>query len=258
MRSRSHLHLVVSALLSVAGASLAGSAAAAEILSVKNESANFREGPGEKHPIVFAADKFYPVEVVEKKDGWARVKDFEGDVAWVAERLLGKQETVVVEGDRVNVRDKASTTSEIVFKAERGEVFKVEERQGKWLKVVDASGDGGWIRDDMVWGERVAMTAPPKGKTKGELEPILPPGEGEKGKAAPAAKPEKQEPKPEKQEPKGDAPADAPKGEAPKGDAPKGDAPKGDAPKADAPKGDAPKGDAPKADAPEPPADDAG
>ncbi len=255
MRVSRRIRLVVSALVGLAGASLAASAGAAEILSVKNESANFREGPGEKHPVVFAADRFYPVEVVEKKDGWTKVKDFEGDVAWVAERLLTKQETVVVEGDRVNVREKANTTSEIAFKAERGEVFKVDERSGKWLKVVDANGDGGWIRDDMVWGEKAASAAPPKGKTKGELEPISPTSDAEKGKAAPAGKGDKAPAKSD------DAPraaeSDAPKGGAP-AEAPKADAPKADAPKPEAPKPEAPKAEAPKADAPEAPADDAG
>src|SRR5690606_30210507 len=75
-----------------------------------------------------------------------------------------------VEEDRVNVRDGSSTSAEIVFKAERGEVFKVEQRQGKWLKVVDAAGDGGWIREDMVWGERGVAASSSKGKTKGELD----------------------------------------------------------------------------------------
>jgi SH3-like domain-containing protein len=181
--------------LVVAAGALPASASAAEILSVKNESANFRDGPGDKHPILYSADKFYPVEVVEKKDGWAKVKDFEGDVAWVAERLLTKQETVVVEGDKVNVREKPNTTSEIAFKSERGEVFKVESHQGKWLKVVDANGDGGWIRDDMVWGEKVAAAESPKGKTKGEIEePSAKPGAAPipaGDKADKAGKPEK-------------------------------------------------------------------
>lgn len=198
--------------LVLAASTLAASASAAEIMSVKNESANFRDGPGDKHAIVYSADKFYPVEVVEKKDGWAKVKDFEGDVAWVAERLLAKQETVVVEGDKVNVREKPNTTSEIAFKSERGEVFKVESHQGKWLKVVDANGDGGWIRDDMVWGEKSAAADSPKGKTKGEIvEPGDKPGAKPKGeKADEKAKPEKGE-KGEKAEGKGDAKPKEPK-----------------------------------------------
>ncbi|MBL8740138.1 MAG: SH3 domain-containing protein [Myxococcales bacterium] len=126
--------------------------ASAEILSVKGTSANFRERPHEAAKIKFSADKFYPVEVLERKAGWAKVKDFEGDEAWVAERMLQKQPSVVIAVDRANIRESAETASDVVFKAEKGEVFKIEERKGQWLKVVDAKGDGGWIRGDMTWG----------------------------------------------------------------------------------------------------------
>jgi SH3-like domain-containing protein len=126
---------------------------AAEILSVKTASANFRENPHEAAKIKFSADKFFPVEVIEKKKGWVKVKDFEGDTAWVADKLLGKQATIVVSSDKANIRESASTSSDVVFKVERGEVFKIEGRKSGWLKVVDSRGDGGWIRADMTWGD---------------------------------------------------------------------------------------------------------
>lgn len=129
--------------------------ASAEILSVKGTSANFRERPHEAAKIKFSADKFYPVEVVERKAGWAKVKDFEGDEAWVAERMLQKMPSVVVAVDRANIREAAETSSDVVFKAEKGEVFKIQEHKGQWMKVVDAKGDGGWIRSDMTWGSEL-------------------------------------------------------------------------------------------------------
>jgi len=127
--------------------------ASAEMLSVKGTSANFRDKPNEAAKIKFSADRFYPVEVIEKKSGWARVKDFEGDEAWVAERLLAKQATVVISADRANIRENPNTSSDVLFKVERGEVFKIDERKEQWIKIVDGRGDGGWIRDDMTWGE---------------------------------------------------------------------------------------------------------
>jgi len=128
--------------------------ASAEILSVKSPSASFRDAPHQASKVKFTADQFYPVEVVERKAGWTKVKDFEGDTAWVADKLLGKQGTIVVTADRANVRAKPSTSGEVLFKVERGEVFKIEERgDGGWLKVVDARGDGGWLRGDMTWGD---------------------------------------------------------------------------------------------------------
>lgn len=142
--------------------------ASAEILSVKGTSANFRERPHEAAKIKFSADKFYPVEVVERKAGWAKVKDFEGDEAWVAERMLVKQPSVVIAVDRANIRDSAETASDVLFKAEKGEVFKIEERKGQWMKVVDAKGDGGWVRGDMTWGAEGEKVSDEKKTDKGE------------------------------------------------------------------------------------------
>ena len=148
---------------------------AAEILSVGSASANFRDKPHEAAKIKFSADKFYPVEVKEKKNGWVKVRDFEGDEAWVSEKLLAKQPTVVITAERVNIREQANTKSDVLFKVERGEVFKIEERVGDWLKIVDARGDGGWIRSDMTWGdpeiEKKAIEAEKKDAEKESIKP---------------------------------------------------------------------------------------
>ncbi len=162
--------------------------ASAEVLSVKTASANFRVEAHEASKIKFSADRFFPVEVVERKKGWVKVKDFEGDVAWVAEKVLGKDPTIVISSDRANIRETPSTTGDVLFKVERGEVFKIEERKDAWLKVVDTRGDGGWIRGDMTWGdpleaakEKPAAEAKPAGAEKAK------PMETEKAKPSEAA-----------------------------------------------------------------------
>jgi SH3-like domain-containing protein len=132
---------------------LAAGSASAETLSVKVASANFRARPHESAELKFTADKFFPVDVVEKKNGWVKVRDFEGDEAWVLEKTLGSTPSVVVSTDKANIREAANTASDVLFQVKRGEVFKIVERKEKWIKVVDANGDGGWIREDMVWGE---------------------------------------------------------------------------------------------------------
>lgn len=132
---------------------LAAGSASAETLSVKVASANFRARPHETAELKFSADKFFPVDVLEKKNGWVKVKDFEGDEAWVLEKMLGATPSVVVSTANANIREGGSTASDVLFTVKHGEVFKIEERKGEWLKVVDANGDGGWIRHDMVWGE---------------------------------------------------------------------------------------------------------
>ena len=142
-------------------ASFVPSVASAEMLAVKTDSASFRAEPSDKAAIVYAADKFYPVEVLDRKSGWAKVKDFEGETAWVAERALGKLDTIVIDSPTANIRQKAATDAQVVFKVAHGEVFKVEDHKADWLKVKDAHGDGGWIRLDKTWG-----LANEKGKTQ--------------------------------------------------------------------------------------------
>ncbi|WP_437683900.1 SH3 domain-containing protein [Sorangium sp. So ce131] len=139
----------------VALAALPG-AARAEILSVNVPVANFRAGPSTSEPVEFTATRYYPVKVLEREDGWCKIKDFEGDLAWVAGRLLARVTTVVIKVSRGNVREAPTTSAEVAFQVQRGEVFKVLGRKGRWLRVAALQGETGWVREDLAWG----MTKP--------------------------------------------------------------------------------------------------
>ncbi|KYF73936.1 hypothetical protein BE11_50540 [Sorangium cellulosum] len=128
------------------------SVARAELLSVKVPVANFRAGPSTSEPVEFTATRYYPVKVLERAGGWCKIKDFEGDLAWVADRLLARIKTVVIKVPRGNVREAPTTSAEVAFRAERGEVFKVLDRKGRWLRVVNVEGAKGWLREDLAWG----------------------------------------------------------------------------------------------------------
>ncbi len=195
------------------------SVASAEILSVKTQSANFREQPSDKGSIVYSADKFYPVEVIERKNGWALVRDFEGDKAWVVEHALAKQTTVVISTDHANIREKASTDSEVLFKVEHGEVFKVQEHKDHWIKVVDAHGDGGWVRADMTWGIDGEKPKADADKPKADSEKSKADSEKPSSKGEPKVASEEKA-KSEKSE---KSKADKPKAEEAKASSPKGD-----------------------------------
>lgn len=149
-------------LLALVAVALSSSAASAEMLSVKVPTANFRAGPSTQQDISFSATKYYPVKVLKKEAGWCKIVDFEGDEAWVAERLLSRAKTIVVAVPHANMREKPTTKSGVVFKVERGEVFKIEKREGRWLFVRDAKGESGWIREDLAWGMKKPAQAEKK------------------------------------------------------------------------------------------------
>ncbi|MEW5733219.1 MAG: SH3 domain-containing protein [Thermodesulfobacteriota bacterium] len=126
-------------------------APAAERMAVNVHEANVRAEPGTDKPTLWKLEKYYPVLVTEKKDGWVRVRDFEGDEGWIYAKLLKKMATVVVSVDRAVIRSGPGKTYRIVIRAERGVPFLVLKRQGHWIQVRHEAGHKGWIHDTLVW-----------------------------------------------------------------------------------------------------------
>ncbi len=126
---------------------------AASFLCVRAREANVRSGPGTEFEILWGAGRYYPFKVLEKRGGWVKVKDFEGDIGWVYSKLLFRAPCVVVYVKRANVRAAPSKKARILFCAPKGTAFKVLKRKGKWLYVEYADGDRGWIFGSLVWGK---------------------------------------------------------------------------------------------------------
>jgi SH3-like domain-containing protein len=144
---------LLSAAAMLAVLTMSGAALAAKTRCVKVPTANFRNGPSPGHDVVFTADRYFPVEVLEEKKGWVKVRDFEKEVAWVASRLLKKADTVVVRVKKGNLRSKPSVDSEVLGRVGYGEAFRVVKRKGRWLKVATPKKAIGWVRDDLTWGD---------------------------------------------------------------------------------------------------------
>ena len=149
VKSTTNLLALAAALALTASSALAS----AETLCVKVPTANFRAGPGTSHDIVFKADEFFPVQVLEKKDGWAKVRDFEKEVAWVATRLLGDRDSVVIKVKKGNLRNEPGLKCELVGHVGYGEAFRVVKRKGKWLEVATTDKTLGWIHESLGWGD---------------------------------------------------------------------------------------------------------
>lgn len=130
---------------------LPGVVCAQERLTVTAGIANMRSGPGTKYDVLWQVEQYHPVIVVEKKGKWYKIKDFENDVAWLHESLLGKVNGVITIKDKCNVRSRPNTKSPVLFTVERGVPFKVLSRKGNWIKIEHADGDVGWIYKTLVW-----------------------------------------------------------------------------------------------------------
>jgi SH3-like domain-containing protein len=130
---------------------VATAAGAAERMAVAAATANVRSGPGTKYDQLWQVEKYYPVLVAEKKGGWCRIKDFEGDEGWIEGSLLDKTNTVIVRVAKCNVRSGPGTEHETAFSVTKGIPFKVLQTKGQWLQVEHADGDSGWLMKNLVW-----------------------------------------------------------------------------------------------------------
>ena len=127
---------------------------AAERLCISAPIANIRSGPGtEGYDVLWKAEKYYPLEIIEKDGEWLYFKDFEGDKGWINNSLVGNMPTVVTVRDKCNLRSGPGTgpTETVIFTLEKGVPFMVLEKKGDWLHVQHADGEEGWLHKDLVW-----------------------------------------------------------------------------------------------------------
>lgn len=125
---------------------------ASQMVSVKGSILNMRSGPGTNTEVLWELQRGYPLQVVQRKNRWVRVKDFEGDTGWVAASLTGRTPHHIVKVRNANVRSGPGTQNRIVGKAEYGELMRTREKRGGWVRVERTQGKSGWISKKLLWG----------------------------------------------------------------------------------------------------------
>jgi SH3-like domain-containing protein len=134
-------------------ASLAGSASAAEFRALGDRPAVLYDAPSQKADRLFVASRYYPFEVLVKLDQWTKVRDANGEVAWIENKALGDRQTVLVSVPLADVRAAPSAQSPLVFEAYKQVLLEVVEPPAEgWVKVRHRDGQQGFIRTAHVWG----------------------------------------------------------------------------------------------------------
>jgi hypothetical protein len=82
----------------------AAPAAAAEYRALGDKPAVLYDAPSTRADRLFVASRYYPFEVLVKLDQWTKVRDFNGEVAWVENGALGARATVLVTVPLADVR----------------------------------------------------------------------------------------------------------------------------------------------------------
>lgn len=134
-------------------AAVALPAAAIDYRSVAAPVAVLYDTPSTKGGKLYLLKQYTPLEIVVRLDGWIKVRDVEGTLAWVDAKLLSERRMVVVTADRAEIRKEANANAAIAFEAEKWVALElVEPVQAGWAKVRHQDGSQGYVKAPQVWG----------------------------------------------------------------------------------------------------------
>ena len=125
----------------------------AEYRALGDRPAVLYDAPSTRADRLFVASRLYPFEVLVKLELWTKVRDANGEVAWVENSALGNRATVLVTVPLADVRVAPDVKSDLVFEAYKQVILEVvAPPSGDWLKVRHRDGQEGFIRVAHVWG----------------------------------------------------------------------------------------------------------
>lgn len=141
------------ALAALALAAAAGTVAALDYRSVEVPAAVLYDSPSQKGRKLYVIRAQTPVEVVVRLEGWAKVRDAEGSLAWVETKALGERRTLVVIAPRAEIRQADRGDAPVVAELEKWVVVDfVEAGAPGWARVRHRDGASGFVRATQVWG----------------------------------------------------------------------------------------------------------
>lgn len=148
-------HILIAALLM---ATVGPAAAQSDVelpywASISVDEARMRKGPSPDVPVIWEyRRKDLPVKVVARFETWRKIEDPDGTQGWMAARLLSRTRTAIVTGGVRPMREDASVSAAVAYRAEAGVVGRITDCKEGWC-LFDVKGRKGWIQTDHIWGD---------------------------------------------------------------------------------------------------------
>jgi SH3-like domain-containing protein len=112
------------------------------------------DAPAVRGRKLFVAPRGMPVEVVVAIEGWLKVRDRAGDMAWIERRAVSERRTVVSAAPAA-VRERAEDGANAVLEVAADvvlELVDVPAAGASWVRVKHRDGATGFMRTSQVWG----------------------------------------------------------------------------------------------------------
>lgn len=126
----------------------------ARFRSIGTDDTVMYDAPSDKAKKLYQAPRGMPVEVIAVLQAWVKVRDMEGDIAWVLRDDLSERRTVVA-STTVPLYQEPNADAPQWFEAARGVVFELEDDKpddAGFVRVRHADGQSGYVELGQVWG----------------------------------------------------------------------------------------------------------
>jgi len=143
------------ALAVCAALALPGVAAALDFRATAEAATVLYDAPSLKAKPIFVIGRDYPLEVVVSVEGWAKVRDAGGALAWIEKKALTERRTVLVKAPQAEVLLAPEATASTVFRAEQNVLLEIVELPAPgsaWVRVRHRDGQSGYARLQQLWG----------------------------------------------------------------------------------------------------------
>ena len=132
---------------------LAAPVLAIDYRSVDVPAAILYDSPSLKGKKLYLIKAQTPVEVVVRLEGWFKVRDAEGTLAWLEAKQLSERRTLVVTAARAEIRQADKAEAAVLAELDKWVAVEfIEPAAPGWAKVRHRDGITGFVRATQVWG----------------------------------------------------------------------------------------------------------
>lgn len=128
-------------------------AMASDYRSVEVPAAILYDAPSQMAKKLYLIRAQTPVEIVVRLEGWFKVRDAEGTLAWIEAGQLGERRTVMVIAARAELRQSDRDDAPVLAGLDKWLVVDyLAPAAPGWVRVRHRDGVTGFVRSTQVWG----------------------------------------------------------------------------------------------------------
>ena len=134
--------------------SFAKGESAQNFLMLKNNKVNVRYGPSLKSPIKFVYKKMsLPVKIIDKKDNFRKVIDYQKNNGWIHISQLKKSKSVITISEKILFKN-PTKYSKPIAKIKTGRLLIIQKCKNGWCKI-KTDDYIGWVNKEKLWGVNI-------------------------------------------------------------------------------------------------------